>query len=115
MEAVMDRSARKAAIAEYKERKPAYGVFAVICTATGQAWVGQSRHLDTHRNGLWFTLRHGSNPHGSLQAAWTLHGQAEFRFEELERLHDDFPVLRLTDELERRQSIWTARLDALAL
>jgi hypothetical protein len=115
MEAVMDKSARKAAIAAYKERKPAYGVYAVICTATGQAWVGQSRHLDTQQNSLWFALRHGRNPYRSLQAAWDLHGQVEFKFEELERLRDDFSALTLPDELKRRQSLWTARLEALPL
>ncbi|SHJ87625.1 hypothetical protein SAMN02745194_03615 [Roseomonas rosea] len=111
----MDRSARKAAIAAYKERKPAHGVFAVICTATGQAWVGQSRHLDTQRNSLWFTLKHGSSPHAVLQAAWNRHGEAGFRFEELERLRDDFPALTRSSELKSRQSLWVARLQALAL
>ena len=111
----MDRSARKAAIAAYQDRKPAHGVFAVICTATGQAWVGHSRHPDTQQNGLWFTLRHGTSPHGSLQAAWNQHGPDEFRFEELERLRDDFPALSRTDELKRRRSLWTARLQASAL
>ncbi len=111
----MDRQDRKAAIASYKERKPAHGVFAVICTATGQAWVGRSRHLDTQRNGLWFALRHGSSPHQALQAAWKLHGEGEFRFEELERLRDDFSELLRADELKKRQAIWRARLDALPL
>jgi len=111
----MDQSARKAAIAAYKDRKPAHGVFAVICAPTGRAWVGQSRHLDTQQNGLWFALKHGSSPYRSLQAAWDLHGQAEFKFEELERLRDDFPALTRPDELKRRQSIWTARLQATVL
>lgn len=111
----MDQRARKAAIAAYKDRKPAYGVFAVICTATGQAWVGQSRHVDTQQNGLWFALKHGSSPYRALQAAWTLHGADEFRFEELERLRDDYPAVGRTDELKRRQALWTERLQALAL
>lgn len=111
----MDRQARKAAIAEYKERKAAHGVFAVICNATGEAWVGQSRHLDTQQNGLWFTLRHGSSPHATLQAAWNEHGPEEFRFEELERLRDDFPALSRADELKRRRALWAARLHARAL
>lgn len=59
----MDKSARRAAVAAYKERKPEWGVFAVRCLATGQAWVGESRHLDTQQNGLWFALRHGSSPY----------------------------------------------------
>ena len=111
----MDRQARKAAIAEYKERKPAYGVYAVVCTATGDAWVGCSRHVDTQQNGLWFALRFGSSPYASLQAAWTLHGEAEFRFEELERLREDFPELSRLDELKKRQGLWRTRLQASAL
>jgi hypothetical protein len=41
----MDRQDRKAAVATYKERKAAHGVYAVICRATGEAWVGCSRHV----------------------------------------------------------------------
>lgn len=111
----MDAHARKAAIAAWKDRKPGFGVFAVICTATGQAWVGTSRNLDAQQNSLWFALKHGSSPYRTLQAAWNLHGQAEFKFEELERLRDDFPALTRPDELKRRQSLWTARLQAVAL
>jgi hypothetical protein len=111
----MDKQARKAAVAAYKEQKPGCGVFAVICGATGEVWVGQSRNLDAQQNGLWFALRHGGSPYRSLQAAWNRHGADEFRFEELERLREDFPALSLSDELKRRQSIWTARLQASAL
>jgi len=106
----VDNRARKAAA--YKERKDAYGVFAVICTATGESWVGQSRHLDTQQNGLIFALRLGSSPFRSLQAAWNLHGSEAFRFEELERLRDDFPALTRASELKSRQSLWSARLQA---
>ncbi len=111
----MDRTNRKAAIAAYKERKPAYGVYAVICSATGEAWVGGSRHVDTQRNGLWFSLRQGVGLCSSLQAAWTQHGEPEFRFEELDRLREDFPEIGRMDELKRRQSLWRARLHASAL
>ena len=48
----MTSSTRKALIAAYKERPTIAGVFAVICNATGQAWIGQSRHIDTHQNGM---------------------------------------------------------------
>ncbi|HMO43945.1 MAG TPA: GIY-YIG nuclease family protein [Phenylobacterium sp.] len=111
----MDRAARKAATAEYKERPPAWGVFAIICNATGQAWVGGSRHLDTAQNGLWFSLRLGSCPYASLQAAWRAHGLEAFRFEELERLRPDYPPLGRADELKRRQALWAARLEAAVL
>jgi len=111
----MNPSDRKAAIAAYKERKPARGVYAVVCTATGAAWVGHSRHVDTRQNGLWFALRQGSGRCPSLQAAWTQHGEGEFRFEELDRLGEDFPAYGLLDELKKRQAIWQARLQATAL
>ena len=111
----MDRETRKAAVAAYKERKPAHGVYAVICTATGEAWVGCSRHLETERNGLWFALRLGTSPYRSLQAAWTQHGEREFRFEELDRLREDFPALSRADELKKRRALWCARLQATAL
>jgi hypothetical protein len=111
----MDASAKRAAIAAYKERKPAYGVYAVICHATGEAWVGQSRHLDTQQNSLWFALKHGRHPYRSLRAAWDLHGEAAFKFEELERLREDFSVLNRPSELKRRQGIWVARLQAAIL
>lgn len=111
----MDARDRKAAIAAYKERAPAYGVYAVICRATGEAWVGESRHVDTQQNGLWFTLKLGSCRHAALQSAWKLHGEDEFRFEELERLRADYPEIGRKDELRRRSALWRARLGASAL
>jgi hypothetical protein len=111
----MNREDRKAAIAAYKERKPAFGVYAVICEATGQAWVGRSRHLETQQNGLWFALRQDGSPHRALRAAWTLHGEAAFRFETLDVLREDFPALMRMDELKKRQALWAARLGATAL
>ena len=111
----MDRQDRRAAIAAYKERKPAFGVYAVICTATGEAWVGCSRHVDTRQNGLWFGLKLGTSPHASLQAAWRAYGEHAFRFEELERLRDDVPEIARLGELKKRQALWRSRLKAEAL
>ena len=111
----MERQSRKAALSAYKERRPAYGVFAVICGATGEAWVGCSRHVDTQQNGLWFSLRQGTSPFASLQVAWKEHGEDAFRFEELERLREDFPEIGRMDELKRRQALWHPRLAATVL
>ena len=111
----MEKQDRKAAIAQFKERKAASGVFAVICTATGEVWVGTSRNLDAQQNSLWFSLRHGSLPFRALNEAWTVHGEKEFRFEELDRLKDDFSELLRADELKKRQKLWGARLHASLL
>ncbi|MFC3078820.1 GIY-YIG nuclease family protein [Phenylobacterium terrae] len=111
----MDRPNRKALVAAYKEKKTVAGVYAVICNATGQAWVGQSRHIDTQQNGLWFTLRLGSCRTPTLQAAWREHGEAEFRYEQLDRLADDLSDFARADELKKRAAMWIARLQATPL
>ncbi|MEZ0170364.1 GIY-YIG nuclease family protein [Microvirga sp. TS319] len=103
---------RKAAIAAYKERKTPAGIFAVRCKATGQVWVGRSRHLDTQQNGLWFALRLGSSMNRSLQAAWNACGEAAFAFEELERLPDEILPYVLQATLKERLAHWRAELGA---
>lgn len=111
----MDRQERKAAVAAYRQRKAAYGVYAVICTATGEAWVGTSRTVDTHKNRIWFELGVGTHANGALQSAWKAHGAADFRYEELDRLRDDFPDYERADELKKRRALWQTRLRAAVL
>jgi hypothetical protein len=111
----MDKQERKSAVAQFKERKSACGVYAVICTATGEAWVGTSRNLEAQKNSMWFTLNTGSGPFQSLLAAWAAHGEREFRFEELDRLKDDFSTILRADELRKRQKLWLERLQALPI
>jgi hypothetical protein len=116
MEMSMKGADRKAAIAAYKERKPALGVYAVRCAASGELWVGATPNLDTIRNRLWFGLRLGNDPHPDLQAAWRLHGGDAFSFEILERLPDEEgdagePFLRQA-LLKERAAAWRARLGA---
>jgi hypothetical protein len=114
-EGVMSSQSRKTAVAAFKARAPAHGVFAVICRATGEAWVGRSQHVDVQRNGIWFALRLGTSPFASLQAAWRAHGEDAFTYEELERLRDDFPDVARAGELKARQALWQARLHASAI
>ena len=111
----MNPADRKALVAEYKERPVVAGVFAVICSATGRAWVGQSRHIDTQQNGLWFSLKTGGAPFASLQAEWKTHGPEAFRFEQLDRLSPDLSDMARKDELKKRAALWAARLQAEAL
>lgn len=106
---------RKVAIAAYKERKTACGVFAIRCSASGQVWVGESRHLDTQQNGLWFSLRLGSGRNRTLQQAWNDHGEAAFSFEPLERLADVTSDYLLRSTLKARGEALRTSLDALKL
>jgi hypothetical protein len=111
----MTSAARKLAVAAYKEQPTIAGVFAVICTATGQVWVGRTAHIDTRQNGLWSALKFGGCPFRSLQEAWSAHAPEDFRFEQLDRLPADVSDLRRDDELKKRAQLWTARLDAVLL
>ena len=102
---------RKAAIAAYKKRENAAGIFAVRCAASGQAWVGQTPNLDTIQNRIWFSLRMGSHTNRDLQSAWTAHGADAFTFEPLEQLEDEeLPYVRDT-LLKERAIHWRTMLN----
>lgn len=111
----MKHDDKKAAIAAYKKRDNAAGIFAVRCAASGQAWVGQTLTLDTVQNRIWFTLRMGSHSDRDLQSAWTAHGADAFTFEVLEQLKDEeLPYVRDT-LLKERAVHWRAMLNAAVI
>lgn len=107
----MDKARRKELLQSYKEQKAKPGVFAIRCTATGQAWTHTSPDLGRQQSGLWFQLRMGGFPGQSLQAAWKAHGEAAFVFDVLEEIADDnaliIPVL-----LKEREAHWREELGA---
>lgn len=108
-------SARKAAIAAYKERKAISGIFAIRCKASLEAWVGQTPDLAKIQNRIWFTLRQASHPCRSLQAAWTAHGPDSFAFEECERLEEE-DVRYIRDALLKERLLhWRKELGAEAV
>ena len=106
---------RRAAIAAYKERKAAVGVYAVRCAPAGAIWVGQTRDLDKVWNRLSFSLRTGADPRPDLQAAWNAHGEAGFAFERLETLKDESLDFALRSALDERTAFWRERLGAASL
>jgi len=115
MTAAMKTEDRKTAVAAYKERKTAAGIFAITCTTTGQRWVGSAPDLATIQNRIWFTLRHGSHRSRSLQAAWTAHGADSLTFEAVERLDDETLDYVRERILKERRADWCQRLWAEGL
>jgi hypothetical protein len=112
----MSSTDRKARVAAYKEQeKPIAGVFAIICNATGEAWVGRSPNIDRQQNSLWFSLRQGAFAYRSLQQAWIEHGEDAFRFEQLDRLPEDITPMARDTELKSRAMRWRDRLQAHAI
>ena len=104
-------SDRKAAIAAYKERKTIAGIYVVRCTATSEAWVGQSPNLEKIQNRIWFSLRQGAHTCRGLQAAWTAHGSDGLTFAECEMEEEETPYVR--DALLRERVLhWRSQLGA---
>lgn len=108
----MSEQDRKAAVAAYKERKVVAGIYTVRCAASEQCWVGRAPDVSTIRNRLWFTLRNGSNPHRTLQAAWGLHGADAFRFEVIEQIEEEEDAYIRDRLLKGRLDHWLAALQA---
>ena len=106
---------KKAAIADYKKRKNAAGIFAVRCAASKQVWVGQTLTLDTVQNRIWFALRVGTHSQRELQSAWSEHGADSFTFEPLEQLEEEeIPYVRDT-LLKERVTHWRTELRGLVI
>ena len=108
----MDADARKAAVAAWKERKVEAGVYAITCTASGECWVGCAPDVTSVQNRVWFTLRHGSSSHCTLQAAWRAHGADAFRFAIVERLPEEELAIVRDRQLRASQERWAAQLGA---
>ena len=112
----MDKSSRREAIRDFKERAVSRGVFAVRCEPTGQVWVAASRNLDQQQNSIWFGLRAGGYVNREAQAAWNAHGEAAFAFAVLETFDDEAlsPHGR-ADLAKARLAHWLAELGAKKL
>lgn len=106
---------RKAAIASYRERKAAPGIFAIRCAASGQQWLGQAPDITTVQARHWFGLRLGSHANRAMQAAWNAHGAADFSFESLELLPEEDNPVTLSSQLRDALKRWRGELGAPAV
>lgn len=111
--AAMDKQTRRQAVSDYKDRKVSIGIYAVRCTVTGEAWVGQSQNLTQQQNRIWFGLRQGGYPNPALKTAWAAHGEAAFAFEVLEAIDDEGLSAYGRDSLLKdRAAHWRSELGA---
>ncbi|HEY0436706.1 MAG TPA: GIY-YIG nuclease family protein [Phenylobacterium sp.] len=112
----MDKSLRRQAVRDFKERKVLRGAFAVRCAASGEVWVGVSRNLPQQQNAIWFGLKNGGYINRAVQAAWREHGEAGLSFEVLETFDDEEmgPIGR-ADLAKARAAHWRDQLGAAKL
>jgi hypothetical protein len=112
----MDKSSRREAIRDYKERAVSRGVFAVRCAPTGQVWVAASRNLDQQQNSIWFGLKAGGYVNREVQAAWNAHGEPAMTYEVLETFDDeDMSPVGRADLAKARAAHWREALGARKL
>ena len=109
----MDKTARREAIRDYKEKKTVAGVYAIRCA--DQVWIAGAPNLEAQQTRHWFGLRMGGHLNKAMQAAWNTHGgEAAFAFEVLERLDDkDLTPLGRADLIKARERHWLAALGAM--
>lgn len=106
----MDKAERRAAVAAYKERPAAAGVYAVRC---GEGvWVGGTPTLDKAENRARFSLRMGGHTNKALQAAFGAHGEEAFSFEPLETAPEELGALGLKSWSAERIAHWRDELGA---
>ena len=103
---MLDKAEKREAAREFKERKPAPGIYALRCLPTGRAWVETSPNLAAAQNSQYFQLRQCLHRNHDLQAAWNNYGEHSFAFEILETIPSDTPTLNLRDLLKERKQSW---------
>src|SRR5215468_10895130 len=108
---MIEKARRKELVREYRERKQPVGIYAVRCEPAGKIWIAATKNLDRQQNGIWFQLRGNSHPNKAMASAWKAHGEASFRYEILEEVNDDNPLL-LDSLLRERAGHWLKQLSA---
>jgi len=103
---MLEKAAKREAARQFKERKPAPGIYALRCLPTGHAWIEVSPNLAAAQNSQYFQLRQNLHRNHDLQAAWNRHGEQSFAFEVLETIPEDTPALNLRDLLKQRKHAW---------
>ncbi len=111
----MLKADRKAAIAEWRERKGRAGVFAFRCPAESLAWVGASPTLGSMEARLRFSLRTGDRTRPEMAAAYARHGDAGFVFEVLEELDEKTRPESAPRLLKSAKARWAEALRAKPL
>ena len=108
---MMNKEHRKSLKADYRGKVARPGVYA-LRASNGEVWVGAASDLDTIANRVLFTLRQGTSPHRSLQAAWNAAGEGGLAWEELEELDGEELGLAVPRVLKERHLHWRERLGA---
>jgi hypothetical protein len=109
----MDKQSRRQVIRDFKEAKTKAGVFAVRCSATGEAWLGTSKNLEQQQNAIWFSLKMGASGrlHPDLHAAYRQHGAEAIVYDVVEAI-EELGTYGRDRQLKDRLTHWLAAMNA---
>lgn len=103
-----DRQALKRA---YKAMRPAMGIYAIRCRATGRQYLGASSNLPAIFNRERLQLQTGAHRCEPLQADWRTLGEGAFEFVVLDELAwpDESPDYQPRADLDTLLALWFER------
>ena len=98
---------RRALTRQYKQTKPAAGVFTLTNQANGRVVVGGSLQLKGAMNRMRFELKMRLHRSQALQKDWTAHGAEQFSFSVVDPVKEpDDPHFHYQVELGSLPSLW---------
>jgi hypothetical protein len=103
----MDR--KKELKRQYKETKPAMGIFIVRSKVNNKCYIQATKDLRGVMNGAQVRLQGGIHPYRELQKEWSEVGSENFRIEILEYLEYENEE-SIEEDLALLQMIWEEKL-----
>jgi hypothetical protein len=110
----MDAQRKKELTEQYKNRKPAMGIFAVCCKLNNKCFLQQTKDFRAGINGTKMRLQVGFHTNKELQKEWKSMGEDNFDiiiYEELEH-KDEFTDADYAEELELLRKICEEKIIA---
>jgi hypothetical protein len=102
---------KKEAKRHYKETKRPMGIYRITNLVNGKIFIGSSKSVDTIFNSARFQLKTGSYFIKDLQKDFTLHGEANFRFDVVDHLEpNDDPDYDYSNDLCLLEEMWREKL-----
>jgi len=108
----MDSAQKKDLREQYRQMKPAMGVFAVRNIRSNRCFLEASADIPSMFNRIRFQLDMGMHPNRALQQDWKEQGADAFTFETIDRLEysNDAAKTDYREDLKTLKSLWRDRL-----
>ena len=109
----MEKSRKKELVETYKSRKIIGGVYAIVCTDSGEKWLCSTHNLAGHQNRFEFSQATNACPESVMRSAWQQYGAAAFQFTILQALEkkEEQSDREFREEIKLLHEIWMEKLN----